>query len=369
MALIAFNSEQKLIQGEVRKFSRTELEPIAGDIDKNGVFPVEIIKKLSDLGLSSLIVPEKFNGADIDTTSLCIVLEELSKVCASISNILAVNNCLVAFPIMNYAPEQMKEHYLKKLAQGEIGAYSVDLGIDASDANINVTETDGDCLVSGRHDFVLNGETANFFILPVCLTNGKALYLCEDTASIQQIKHQILGMRAAGIVGFEYKDLRLMGDKCLLSADKAVHLLKKIQDYSNIGFSAISLGIAQAAFDASVKYSKERRQFGRAICEFPMVQEMLVDMKTRIEAARFLVYDAAAKFDKGQDYSLSANIARLISSEAAVFSGITAIQVHGGYGYIKDYPVERFLRDAKTVQVLQEPPQDLKSKIAKELLS
>ena len=369
MALIDFNSEQKLIRGEVRKFSQTELEPVASDIDKNGVFPVEIIKKLSDLGLSSLIIPEKFNGAALDTTSLCIVLEELAKQCASISTILAVNNCLVAFPIMNYASEQIKEYYLKKLAQGEIGAYGVDLGIDVPDTKISVTETDGACLVSGKYDFVLNGETAHFFILPVSFTNGKALYLCEETAGIQKIKHHILGMRAAGIIGFEYKDLRLKGDKCLLSIDKATQALKKMQDYSNIGFSAISLGIAEAALDASVKYSKERKQFGRAICEFPMVQEMLVDMKTRIEAARFLVYDAAKKCDKAQDYTLSANIARLISSEAAVFSGITAIQVHGGYGYIKDYPVERFLRDAKTIQVLQEPPYELKSKIAKELLS
>ena len=168
MALIDFNSEQKLIQGEVRKFSQTELEPVASDIDKNGVFPVKIIKKLSDLGLSSLIIPEKFNGAALDTTSLCIVLEELAKQCASISTILAVNNCLVAFPIMNYASEQIKEYYLKKLAQGEIGAYSVDLGIDVPDTKISVTETDDACLVSGKYDFVLKNYSQSFHLKTRC---------------------------------------------------------------------------------------------------------------------------------------------------------------------------------------------------------
>ncbi len=365
MPLIAFNNEQKLIENEIRKFAKNELEPLSDEIDKKGIFPVEIIKKLSDLGLSSLTIPEKYGGAGLDTTSLCIVLEELSKVCASISTILAVNNCLVAFPIIKFAPEEKKDYYLKKLGQGEIGAFGPDVGIDVSDKNIEIREKDGNYVISGKKDFVLNGETADFFLLPLSLSNGKALYALENTRGVHVTKHHMLGLRAAGFVTWEFKNIKLMSNTCILNSEEA---FQQIHDYSNIGFSAISLGIAEAAYDASIKYSKERTQFGRAICEFPMVQEMLIDMKTRIETARLLVYNAAAQCDKGYNYALDSRIARLQSGEAAVFAGIKAIQVHGGYGYIKEYPVERYLRDAKAIQVLNETPQDVKSKIAKELL-
>jgi len=369
MSLINLNNEQKLIQNEVRKFAAAELEPMASEIDNSAVFPIEIIKKLSDLGLSSVIIPEKYGGAALDTTSLCIVLEELSKASASIGTILVVNNCLVAFPLIHYAPEEKKGYYLQRLSQGEIGAFSADPEIDVPDRKFECREMDGNYMISGKRDFVLNGETANFFIMQVSLSNGKGLYIFDNNKGIKCTKHDILGMRAAGITGLEFKDITLMSDTCILSGNRAEEGFQRLRDYANIGFSAVSLGIAEAAYDASIKYSKERRQFGRAICEFPMVQEMLVAMKSRFEAARFFTYEAAVQCDRGQDYSLNASIARLQSSEAAVFSGIKAIQVHGGYGYIKDYPVERYLRDAKVLQVLRQTPHDLKSEIAKGLLA
>jgi len=368
MALIAFNNEQKMLESEIRKFSKTELEPIADEIDKKGVFPVEIMKKLSDLGLSSLIIPEVYGGAGLDTTCLCVVLEELSKVCASISTILLVNNCLVAFPLMKFAPEKIKKCYLPKLTQGEIGACSTELGIDLPEKSISIRETDEKLSISGEQDFVLNGETARFVLLPVPSSSSKALYIVDNSPHIQVIKHHILGLRAAGIVQYRFSNLNITADACLLDGKEAEDALMQILHYTHIGFSAISLGIAEAAYEVSIKYSKERRQFGRAICEFPMIQEMLVDMKSRIEAARLLTYNAAADYDRGDASRLSANIARLQSGEAAVYAGIKAVQVHGGYGYIKDYPVERFLRDAKAIQVLCETPNDIKSSIAKEIL-
>ncbi len=368
MGLIVLSNEQKLIENEIRKFSQTELEPIANEIDKKGVFPVESIKKLSNLGLSGLIIPEEYGGAGMDTTSLCIVLEELSKVCASISTILAVNNCLVAFPVLEYATQRIKEDCLKKLADGTIGGYSIHLKMDLSSTTTEVKKSNSTYSISGKHDFVLNGETARFCLMPVLLNNSRALYILERSKGIEVKKRDILGLRAAGVVSFAFNDIQLMAENCLVSGKNAEGAFHKIQDYTKIGFSAISLGIAEAAYDASIKYSKERKQFGRAICEFPMVQEMLVDIKTKIEAARFLVYNAAARCDDGQNYSLDARIARLHSGEAAVFSGSKAVQVHGGYGYTKDYPVERYLWDAKAIQVLNETPHDLKTTIAKELL-
>ncbi len=368
MPLISFNKEQKLIESEIRRFSKTELEPIANEVDKKAIFPVEIIKKLSDLGLSSLIIPEIYGGAGLDTTSLCIVLEELSKTCASISTILLVNNCLVAFPITKFAPEKIKRYYLQKLTQGEIGACSTEVGIDLPEKNISIREVDGKLLISGEQDFVLNGEAAHFVVLPVSVSTGKALYILDNNAHIRQKKHQLLGLRAAGIVAYQFRDHAIKADACLLDGKETEAALMQINHYTRVGLSAISLGIAEAAYEASIKYSKERKQFGRAICEFPMVQEMLIDMKTRIESARLLVYNAAAEYDKEDANTLSANIARLQSGEAAVYAGIKAVQVHGGYGYIKEYPVERFLRDAKAIQVLCETPNEVRSLITKEIL-
>ncbi len=368
MALINLSDEQKLIQNEVRKFAAAELEPVSSEIDQVGAFPTEIIKRLSGLGLSSLIIPETYGGAALDTTSLCIAVEELSKVCASIGSILATNNCLVAFPLINYASEERKNHYLQKLVQGEVGGFSADLQIDDPDRKIMCQESEDTYVLSGNQDFVLNGEEANFFVIQVSLSNTEALFILDSNRDMKRTKHDILGMKAAGIVRLEFTNVTLKNDTCILSGERAQVGFQKIRDYANIGFSAVALGIAQAAYDASIKYSKERKQFGRAICEFPMVQDMLVEMKNKIDAVRFFVYDAAAQCNSGQDYSFQASVARLQSSDAAVFCGIKAVQIYGGYGYTKDYPVECYLRDAKVLQLLQQSPLDLKSKIAKELL-
>jgi butyryl-CoA dehydrogenase len=368
MSLINFNNEQKLIQNEVNKFARAELEPFSSELDKTGLFPTEIIKKLSDLGLSSVIIPQKYGGAGLDTTSLCIVLEELSKVNASIGFILVVNNCLVAYPLLHNASEKMQDHYLKKLVRGEIGGYGLDLEIDTPEQVMEKTEEGGQRVISGKLDFALNGESAAFFILHVLQDKNMTLCVVDDGAGLQRKKHVLLGLRTAGITGIDFKDVTLPQDGVILSGENVAAELQQLTDYAHIGFSAVSLGVAEAAFDASVKYAKERKQFGRAICEFAMVQEMLVEMKMRVEAARLLLYDAACLHDNTKEYSLTARMARLQSSDAAVFCGIRAIQIHGGYGYIKDYPIERYLRDAKVLQVLNQCPHDLKSHIAKELL-
>ena len=368
MPLIQFNSEQKMIQNEVRKFALSELEPIASDIDKESIFPTDIVKKLAELGLSSLIIPEKYGGADLDTTCLCIAVEELAKVSASVSLILAVNNCLVAYPMIKYGVESTKAQYLGQLSKGDVGGYVVETGFESNERKIEQQEKEGVVSIAGLFDFVLNGEAANFIVLPVEIEEGKTIFIFDKKTNNGISKHRILGMRAAGIVSLKFKPACLISGKHLAAPQESRQVLQDIQNYSDIIFSAISLGIAEASYDAAIRYSKERRQFGRAICEFPMVQEMLVDMKTKITASRFLVYDAAAKADTDQVFALSAHIARLFASQAAVSCGLNAIQVHGGYGYTKEYPVERHMRDAKTIQLLSATPIDLKSVLAKELL-
>lgn len=356
--MIQLTNEQKMIENEVKKFAKSELEPVATEIDNKGVFPSDIVEKLSNLGLSSLIIPEQYGGADLDATSLCIAVEELAKVCASISLIFAVNNCLVAYPIMKYGSENQKDKYLKRLVNGEIGGYAIETGFSASEHERNVPP----------FEFVMNGAVASFIILPVSSEKGKLLYIHDRSKEDRVGKHRILGMRAAGITSLDVEVSTSSSDSFLAAQLNQDVVFKDIQNYSDIIFSAMSLGIAEAAYEAALKYSKERRQFGRAICHFPMVQEMLVKMRTKIAASKLLVYNAAAQVDLGQDHSLSAHIARLFVGEFAVNCGLDAIQVHGGYGYIKEYPVERHMRDAKAIQIINATPIDLKAAFAKELL-
>ncbi|KPJ73878.1 hypothetical protein AMJ52_02825 [candidate division TA06 bacterium DG_78] len=369
MGLLNFNNEQKLIQKEVRKFATAEIESLSSELDKKCMFPTEIVQKLSELGFLSLIVPEKYGGSGLDTISHCIAVEEISKACASIGTILVVNNCLVAYPIMKNGEESQKKVYLGILAKGEIGGYVSDLEIEIPDKRIEFEDAGENLLVSGKRDIVLNGGVARFFLCPISLSNGKSIYIIpKDTPGIKINQTSVMGMKTAGIVGMEFNKTELKKDFCLIPESQGEKILVEIHNYSNVGFSAVSLGIAEVALETAIKYSKERKQFGRTICEFHMVQEMLVDMKTKVENARLLVYDAAAKCDKDEEYSLASKSARLYSADAAVFCGLKAIQILGGYGYTKDYPVERYLRDAKVLQVLENTPHNLKSEIAKELL-
>lgn len=367
MALIELNKEQTLILSEIRKFSQTELEPLAVDIDRNDTFPVDVIKKLTDLGLSGIIIPEEYGGAALDTTSFCIVLEELARASASVSTILFTNNCLVAYPLIRYASREKKDKYLTGLCEGTIAGYCVEAGIDAQRERIQARATQGECAISGEHDFVLNGETAQFLIMPISLSN-KQLHVIDIHEGMTAAKQNTMGLRGSGVARFAFSNIVLSDATSLADAAQTAEVFRVVHDYANIGFAAMSLGLAVAARDASVSYAKERQQFGRLICEFPMVQEMLADMSAGIDAARYLVYGAAASADRGDDYARAAQTARLVSCNTAVLCGTKAVQVYGGYGYTKDYPVERYLRDAKTLQLIMATPQDLKLAIAKELL-
>jgi alkylation response protein AidB-like acyl-CoA dehydrogenase len=367
MPLIEFSKEQKLILSEIRKFSQTELEPLAMDIDRNDVFPVDIVKKLTGLGLSGIIIPEEYGGAALDTTSFCIVLEELARASASVSTVLFVNNCLAAYPLVMCAGKEKKDRYLQQLCKGSVAGYCVDAGIDAQRARIQTRTMEQGCSISGEHDFVLNGETAQFLIMPMSLSDGH-MHIVDVQAGMKTAKQGLMGLRGAGIVRIAFSDIVLNDATALADAAQPIDVWQAVHDYANIGFSAISLGVAVSARDASVTYAKERQQFGRPICEFPMVQEMLADMSAGIDAARCLVYDAAARVDRGEDFARAAHTARLVSSNTAVFCGTKAVQIYGGYGYTKDYPVERYLRDAKTIQLIMDTPYNLKLAIAEELL-
>jgi butyryl-CoA dehydrogenase len=370
MSLLKMSNEQKLIKSEVKKFAATELEPIAPDIEKNCRIPSSVLQKVAQMGLFALTIPEKYGGSGLDMTSLCVALEELSKSCASLGIMVAANNCLVANLLANYVAAGIKEEYLRKLASGGMGGYAPysDLEIVGKEQALE-SEREGQFL-RARFDIVLNGTAADFYVIPVKSDRGTSLYLFnKGSTGIETLSTVTMGMRSAGIVGLEFKHVALDANKCLVTDENGLHAVQSVLDNARIGFAAIALGLSEAALEASIKYAKERVQFGRTISEFPMVQEMLAEMKQRVDQSRFLVFEAANRSDSKEDYVMNARLACLTSCEGAVFNGLKAIQIHGGYGYIKDYPVERYFRDAKSVQLLGETPADLRISIAKELLT
>jgi len=363
------NNEQKLIRSEVRKFAAAELDPISNDIEKEGRVPSEIVRKITQMGLLGLIVPEKYGGSGLDMMSLCVALEELGKSCASLALMVAANNCLVVQPILKYGSSQMQEDYLRKISKGAIGSCVPYSEIETSGQGF-MLEQNGDSLyVSGKCDIVLSGLLADFVAVPVRSGSSVSLYLVDkDQPGMNNYPVGMMGMRAAGVGGLEFNHTKVLKENRLGNEPGGFEAVEYSLEIARIGYSAIALGLTQASLDGSVKYAKERKQFGRAICEFPMIRDMLAEIKVSVEKSRLLVYDAASKVDGNEEYKMAARVACLTSCEGAVFSALRAIQIHGGYGYTRDYPVERYFRDAKSLQMLGEVPVDIKSRIAGEIL-
>jgi alkylation response protein AidB-like acyl-CoA dehydrogenase len=367
-------SEQKLIQDMVRKFASTELQPVVSEIDKEATFPYEVIKKLSELGFLGITVPEKYEGANLDTLCYCIIIEELSKVFGSVGTILIVNNALIAYPLLKYGKESQKGRWLTSLAKGElIGAFA--LTEELADSDLSNIETKAErvnnyYVISGRKSFVANAEAAKLFIVFASTPNGSSAFLVERGSPGFNVteKEDTLGGCASGICNLELNEVKVNEDNILGKEGDGKPISEEALDVANIGIGAQAVGIGEAALEDSIRYAKERHQFGRPICEFQLVQDMLVEMKTEIAASRLLVYDAALKCDSGGSFSTEAAMAKLFATDASMFAGTKAIQIHGGYGYTKDYPVERYFRDAKIAQVWGETSMIQKVKIAKALL-
>ncbi|MBE0432197.1 acyl-CoA dehydrogenase family protein [candidate division WOR-3 bacterium] len=372
MSIIRLSNEQNLVRGEVRKFVTGELEPIAADIERDRAVSAHILEGIARMGLFGLIVPEQYGGAGLDITSLCVALEELAKSCASLALMVAVNNCLVAQAILKGDLDlgQVHREYLKRLAGGAVCGYAPFTDVDTAVQSYGL-ESEGDQhYLTGKCDVVLAGMLAELFVVPVKTSESIALHLLVRDASVMNTYPvRTMGMRSAGTCGVELKRAPLAEQSCLLCGHDGHDVSLPLHGTARIAYSAIALGITEASLDAAAKYSKQRRQFGRAICEFPMVREMLAGIKTCVEESRLLVYDAASRADAGEDHGAAARIAFLRSCEGAVCSALNAIQIHGGYGYTRDYPVERHFRDAKSLQLLGEVPADLKNKIAEEILT
>ncbi len=374
-------NDQKMLQREVRNFAETELAPVAPQIDVSGEFPWDNIKKMAKLGLLGIIVPEKYGGSEFDFVSLAVAIEEISRICASTGVIVAVNNSLVSYPILQFGTEEQKEKYLPPLCSGDkLGA----MGITEPNAGSDVAAMESTAKLEGNHyilngtkRFITNGGEAGIFIV-FAYTNkdlkhkGISAFIVErDTAGFSLGKHEdLMGIRATANCELIFEDAKIPKENLLGKESDGFKICMNTLDVSRIDIGAQAVGIAQGALEEAIKYSKERKAFGQIISNFEMIQGMLAEMATQIHAARLLVYYAGYCKDKGipPRFSKEAAMSKYFAANMAVDVTRKAVQIYGGYGYTKDYVVERLYRDAKILELYEGTAEIHKIVIARELL-
>lgn len=374
------NSDQKMLQSEVRKFAEAELAPTAPEIDKSGEFPWDNLKKMAKLGLLGIIIPEEYGGAGFDFVSLAIAIEEISRICATTGVIVAVNNSLASYPIMQFGSEEQKKKYLPRLASGEkLGAFGLtepNAGSDVA-ALESTARLDGDHYVlNGTKRFITNAGEAGIFVV-FAYTNkemkhkGVSAFIVErDTPGFSLGKHEdLMGIRATANCELIFEDAKIPKENLLGKEGEGFKICMNTLDVSRIDIGAQAVGIAQGALDEAVRYAKERKAFGQPIGNFEMVQAMLAEMATQIQAARLLVYYAGSCKDKGMKrFSRESAMSKYYAATIAVDVARKAVQIHGGYGYTKDYAVERLYRDAKILELYEGTSEIQKIVIARDLL-
>jgi butyryl-CoA dehydrogenase len=373
-------TKHKAVRKTVRKFAETELGPISHEIDRDSRFPWEVIEKMGPLNYFGLQVPKKYGGAGLDTISYAITIEEISRVCAAVGLCVTVHNSVGAYPIVLFGTEEQKERFLPLLASGEyIGAFCLteaNAGSDAGAVETTAVYDDGEYVVNGTKVFVTNGGVcglAHIFALtdPENPRSGASVFMVEKGMtgfSVGELE-DLCGMRANPVSSLFLEDVRLPATHMLGRSGDGLKIGLSALDTGRIGIGAQALGIAQAAFEAAVKYSKERQQFKKPISSFQTIQNYLADMATEIDAARLLLYRACAFKDAGQPFGAEAAMAKLHCSTTATRVTNLALQIHGGYGYSKEYDVERYFRDAKVTEIYEGTSEVQRMVVARSVLS
>jgi alkylation response protein AidB-like acyl-CoA dehydrogenase len=368
-ALFPLSNEHKMIRDAARDFARNEIAPIAAQFDESGEFPYETIKKMGEMGFMGIEVPEQYGGAGMDTMSYVLALEEICKVDASHGVIMSVNNSLYCHGIMKFGTEEQKQKFLKPVASGKaIGAYSLTEPMSGSDAGTMKSRAtrDGDFYVlNGRKSWVTSGPVADYVVVfmmtdPAKKQKGISAFLIDaknTTGFVRGKKEPKLGIRASATSELIFENCRVPVANRLGEEGEGFKIAMAVLDAGRIGIGSQALGIAEAAYEASVAYARQREAFGQKIGEFQGTGFKIADMKTRIEAARLLIYNAAAAKERskttGERYTLQSSMAKLFASETAMFCAHAAVQIHGGMGYSKELPVERYFRDAKITEIYE----------------
>lgn len=356
--------EQRLIQSTVRSFAEREVLPIASDIEEEMRFPVELIPRMASLGLMGMQVPEEFGGSSLDTVCYSIAVEELARVSASVAIIVSVHNSLVIYPFFKYGNDLQRKKYVSALASGrKLGAYCIteaSAGSDVSNERTLAVRNGNNYILNGEKLYITNGEKADvFFVMARTGDSGRTRNLSvfivdrETPGLTVSSPEKKMGLNASGTVSVKFENVRVPAENLLGDEGMGMKIALSTLDAGRIGVAAQSIGIAQGALSAAITYSKQREQFGKKISEFQAIQWMIADMATWVETGRLMLHKAAFLKDQGRDYSLEASMAKLFASETANRVADRAVQIHGGIGYIRGTPVERFYRDARVTEIYE----------------
>ena len=356
--------QQQLFQEMVREFAEKEVAPRAAEVDEEACFPAETVRMMGKLGLMGVTIPEAYGGAGADTICYAIAVEEISRACASTGVIMSINNSLVCDSIHTFGAEEQKRRLLIPLARGEkLGCYCLsepDAGSDAANLQLTARAEGNHFLLNGVKNFITNGQEANIAIVFATVDRqlkhkGISAFLVEKgTPGVGVLKvEKKLGIRGTSCCQLLFENCRVPRENLLGGIGEGFNIAMASLDGGRIGIAAQAVGIARAAYEAALGYAKGRVQFGQPIASFKAIQFMLADMATTIDAARLLAYRAAILRDQGIQYGLEASMAKLYASEVAMCVTTKAIQTYGGYGYITDYPVQRYFRDAKVTEIYE----------------
>lgn len=379
MSIIELTEEQRLIRDVARDLAENEIKPVAGELDKEGRFPVDLVKKLGELGFMGIFVPEEYGGSGMGTFNYVLALEEICKACASTGVIMSVNNSLVCEPILRFGTEEQKKKYLSPLAKGEkLGCFALSepaAGSDAGSIRTTAIRKGDYYIINGTKNWVTNGPEADIIVLFTSVDLSKkhrgitAFIVEKETPGIiVGKKEDKLGIKASGTSQLIFEGCRVPAQNRLGEEGEGFKIAMQTLDGGRIGIATQAVGIAQAAFEEAVRYSRERESFGKQISKFQAIQFMLADMATRIEAARLLVWQAARMKDRKMKFTKQSAMAKVFAAETAMWVTTKAIQIHGGYGYTTDYPVERHFRDAKITEIYEGTSEIQRIVIANEVL-
>ncbi len=374
-----YNETQQMIRKSVREFAEKELGPESAHYDEVQEVPVHWMKKMADMGLTGIAIPSEYGGSGLDYISYAIAIEEISRVDASAGVMAAVNNGLACEPLFKWGTEEQKKEYLTKVAKGEwFGCYALTepgAGSDAAAISTNAELKGGEWHLNGTKIFVTNGYIAKLIITYARTDSGpgakgiSAFILTDDTPGFSRIKKEDkLGIRASDTMSFAFDNCTIPEENLLGTRGEGFKIAMATLDVGRIGIASQALGISQAAYEAAVKYSKERKAFGGPISDLQAIQFKLADMATQIEAARLLTHRACFMKDQGVRHTTESSMAKLFASEVCNLVVDQALQIHGGYGFVKDYPVERFFRDQKITELYEGTSEIQRLVIARGLL-
>lgn len=374
-----FTKQHEMIRQLARTFAEKELMPIAGEVDETGIFPIELVRKMGELGFYGIKAPKEWGGGGADCRAYALVMEEIARGCGVASIYVSSPNSLMGTPFLLVGTDEQKEKYLCPMITGEkvfaFGLTEPGAGSDAGSLATTAVEAGEFYVLNGRKTFITAAPISDYLVIFAKTdmsrgTRGITSFVVDaqqEGVSFGKPEHK-MGMIGCPTSDVVLEDVRVHKRDILGQINEGFTTAMKTLEVGRIGIAAQSLGIAQAAMDAAVQYAKDRRQFGRPIGKFQGIQFMLADMETKLNAARLLTYDAAEKYDLGQPAAKAASMAKLFASEACNEIAGQALQIHGGYGFIKEYPIERLYRDARVLTIYEGTSQVQRMVVAGTLL-